>query len=252
MSITLLRHNLILEGVSVEDINSAIDNHVRVIINYDNGEENSSNGSRVIEVYTYGLTKAGNPAIRAFQPYGDTSSKVPSWKLFRIDRINGWEETKQKFSEPASNYYSGVGEYNEDGDGSMSVVYKSATFGDGGEDENKGLNVFKTDTEKRMERLRQQVNNPITVNDLKNKNRNGAFNTDSEKQIDNLKKQDKEKEEVESGETTYKTPEERELERKADSLVDDHEDDEVFKTDTEKRMERLRQQLNNPTYLNNI
>ena len=67
---------------------------------------------RIIEVYAYGLTKAGNPVIRAFQPYGDTSSRVPSWKFFRIDRIIYWKPTKQIFTKPASDYYKNIGNFN--------------------------------------------------------------------------------------------------------------------------------------------
>ena len=64
----ILNEMLITEAASVNDVNSAIDNHERVIINYHTNGEDANTGARVIEVYAYGLTKAGNPVIRAFQP----------------------------------------------------------------------------------------------------------------------------------------------------------------------------------------
>ena len=95
---------ILAESVSVSDINDAIDNHKRIIINYHTDGEDNATGARVIEVYVYGTTKAGNPVIRAFQPYGDTTSRVPSWKFFRLDRISDWKDTQQRFSRPASDY----------------------------------------------------------------------------------------------------------------------------------------------------
>ena len=170
----LLTEVLITESVSVIDVNKAIDNHNRIIINYNTRGEDIATGSRVIEVYAYGLTKAGNPVIRAFQPYGDTSSRVPSWKFFRLDRISEWKPTKQTFSKPASEYYKGLGMFNPNGDNTMSVVYKIAKFGDdifdiSSEGPKLKDKIFKTDTENKLERLRQQVTNPIKISDLKSK-----------------------------------------------------------------------------------
>lgn len=126
----LLQEILLTESVSVNEIEDAMDNHKRVIINYHSKGEDVATGARVIEVYAYGLTKAGNPVIRAFQPFGDTTSKVPSWKFFRLDRISAWEETNQTFDRPASYVYRGLGDFNPDDDRTMSVVYKITTFGD--------------------------------------------------------------------------------------------------------------------------
>lgn len=148
----LLNEILLSESASAEEVLSAIDNHNRVIINYHTKGEDIASGARVIEVYAYGLTRAGNPVIRAFQPFGDTTSKVPSWKFFRLDRISKWEPTEQKFSDPASKRYPGLGEFNETGDKTMSTVYKVATF------DGKELTGY--------ERLMQQLNNPIRISDL--------------------------------------------------------------------------------------
>lgn len=165
---------LLTESVGIDEVNDALDNHKRVIINYRSKGEDKNTGARVIEVYAYGLTKAGNPCIRAFQPYGDTTSRVPSWKFFRLDRIIEWKPTEQTFDRPADFYYKNLGNFNPNGDETMSVVYKVAKFGNDQipqvsvNDEPKTKeDVYKTDSETRMERLKQQVNNPIKLSDIK-------------------------------------------------------------------------------------
>ena len=165
---------LLTESVSVDEVNDALDNHKRVIINYCSKGEDKNTGARVIEVYAYGLTKAGNPCIRAFQPYGDTTSRVPSWKFFRLDRIIEWKPTEQTFDRPADFYYKNLGDFNPNGDETMSVVYKVANFGNDqmpqasvNDDPKTKEDVYKTDSETRMERLKQQVNNPIKLSDIK-------------------------------------------------------------------------------------
>ena len=165
---------LLTESVGVDEVNDALDNHKRVIINYRSKGEDKNTGARVIEVYAYGLTKAGNPCIRAFQPYGDTTSRVPSWKFFRLARIIEWKPTEQTFDRPADFYYKNLGNFNPNGDETMSVVYKVAKFGNDQipqvsvNDEPKTKeDVYKTDSETRMERLKQQVNNPIKLSDIK-------------------------------------------------------------------------------------
>lgn len=165
---------LLTESVGVDEVNDALDNHKRVIINYRSKGEDKNTGARVIEVYAYGLTKAGNPCIRAFQPYGDTTSRVPSWKFFRLDRIIEWKPTEQTFNRPADFYYKNLGNFNPNGDETMSVVYKVAKFGNDqipqvsvNDDPKTKEDVYKTDSETRMERLKQQVNNPIKLSDIK-------------------------------------------------------------------------------------
>ena len=165
---------LLTESLGVDESNDALDQPKRVIINYRSKGEDKNTGARVIEVYAYGLTKAGNPCIRAFQPYGDTTSRVPSWKFFRLDRIIEWKPTEQTFDRPADFYYKNLGNFNPNGDETMSVVYKVAKFGNDQipqvsvNDEPKTKeDVYKTDSETRMERLKQQVNNPIKLSDIK-------------------------------------------------------------------------------------
>lgn len=283
------------ESVSINSVNDAIDRHIRVIINYHTKGENNNTGARLIEVYAYGLTKAGNPVIRAFQPYGDTTSRVPSWKFFRLDRISAWKPTGQTFSRPADFYYRNLGNFNPDGDETMSVVYKIAKFGNDTETtpnvtvsspkmknvannkqqqpQTQSNDVYKTDTEKRMERLRQQLNNPIKLSDIKTKN---GF-----RQYDNNTVQNKEttagpKMKQQPNTTTQQskqTDNSKELQQISNTFSDTKDKpisftdfnnrlsnqqqqnsksqqqpktDDVYKTDTERAMERLRQQLNNP------
>lgn len=243
---------LITESVSINSINDAIDTHTRIIINYHTRGENIATGARIIEVYAYGLTKAGNPVIRAFQPYGDTTSRTPSWKFFRLDRISYWKPTKQVFTKPASEYYRGIGDFNPNGDDSMSVVYKVAKFGNNTDNNeinrpinhsspklktpNKNDEIFKTDTEKRMERLRQQLDNPIKLSDIKTKQGFKQYSTDhtvSSQSGPKLKQQQDDQVPVKDN-------------IKQDTAQNDTNKNDIFKTDTERGMEKLRQQLQNP------
>lgn len=223
---------LLTESVSVNDIDDAMDGHKRILMSYRTKGEDKNTGPRVIEVYAYGLTKAGNPVIRAFQPYGDTTSKVPSWKFFRLDRIISWKDTGQIFDRPASDYYKGLGNFNPNGDNTMSVVYKIISF-NGHEldaplaqpvtkDGKPEAPTYKTDTEKRMARLRNQLNNPITLSDLRPSKQTAP--TPPSTTVDSPTPQPK---------PTPKEPE-------------------VFKTDTERGMERLRKQLEKPITLKDI
>lgn len=286
----LLSEILLEESVSVEDITDAIDNHTRVIMNYNStrGEGNNT-GPRVVEVYAYGLTKAGNPVIRAFQPYGDTTSRVPSWKMFRLDRIDNWNPTNQTFSRPASDYYKGLGDFNPNGDNTMSIVYKVAKF-DGSED-NGSEEVFKTNTEKNMERLRQQLDNPINIEDLKNQQaaynqllnkqetepEEEVYKTDTERGIESLRKQLENPRKIDLSQfDKRKTAPKKEVDAVDDTLdnakdkinsimgkqvsfkdlndtlsgakgeEEDENEEELYKTDTERGMDRLRRQLENP------
>lgn len=117
------------ENVDVKSVNDAIDRKYEVLINY-RGEEGEHTGPREIQPVAYGTTKAGFPAIRAFQPNGDTSSRVPSWKMFRLDRIESWKPQPDKvFDQPPGFDQQILGQFNPNGDESMSQVFKVASFG---------------------------------------------------------------------------------------------------------------------------
>ena len=137
------------ESVDVKSVNDSIQNTYGVVINY-RGEEGEHTGPRLIQPVAYGTTKKGFPAIRAFQPNGDTSSRVPSWKLFRLDRIERWEPHKEEvFDEPPGFRQEVLGNFNPNGDNGMSQVFKVASFGTnspvGGEPKDVQGPVTKTD-----------------------------------------------------------------------------------------------------------
>lgn len=153
---------------SVGNVNSAIDNHERVIISYDGEGKDKFKGPRMVDIYAYGLTRAGNPVIRAFQQYPHQNRTVKGWKFFRLDRITSWKNTGQTFYKPES--FSPYGDFNRNGDKTMSIVYNIAKFD--GESSDPSASVrpvakFKTRSETGLERLRNAVENPIYLKDLK-------------------------------------------------------------------------------------
>ena len=91
-----INEGILNEAVNGDEVIKAIDNRVGVLITY-KGEDNEHTGVRYIEPYVYGATTRNNPAIRAYQYYGDTKRGVPAWKLLRLDRIESWEPTDNKF-----------------------------------------------------------------------------------------------------------------------------------------------------------
>ena len=119
----LINEALLMEGVaSAADVNNAIDNLTQVEIRYLTDGKPIATGRRIIYPVAYGLTKSGNPVIRAFEPYGDTSSKVPAWKFFRLDRIKNWRPLKKTFRG------ENLEGFNENGDETMSIVYNIANI----------------------------------------------------------------------------------------------------------------------------
>lgn len=179
----LLQKKLLNESASVENVTRAMDNHSKVIINYHTKGKNEHTGTRVIEPVAYGLTKAGNPVIRAYQPYGDTTTKIPGWKFFRLDRISYWEETTSKFDKvPDFN----VDELNADGDETMSVViktYNSTIKPNGDNAVNSGPKtkekIFATAGDKQLslaQRNLERMKNGLRLDVINNKKVGNAFN----------------------------------------------------------------------------
>lgn len=117
---------LISEGVSSDEVKAAIDGKYNVNILYRDYEDQPPS-KRYIQVYNLSKTKGGNDAIRAYQIFGASKkgNKNGFWKIFRLDRIEGWFPTKVKWSEPVSDIDSSIPKYNANGDRSMSsVAYK--------------------------------------------------------------------------------------------------------------------------------
>jgi predicted DNA-binding transcriptional regulator YafY len=117
---------LLTEGVSFDDVKAAIDGKYNVNILYRDYEDQPPS-KRYIQVYNLAKTKSGNDAIRAYQIFGASKkgNKNGFWKIFRLDRIEGWFPTKVRWAAPVSDIEPNVPKYNANGDRSMSsVMYK--------------------------------------------------------------------------------------------------------------------------------
>ena len=186
---------VLVEDVQVGKINDAIMRSYEVKINYQS-ETDDASGERIIQPVAYGLSKAGKPVIRAYQPFGDTQTSVPAWKLFLVSGIQTWKPLfKRIFNKPPEGF-------NPNGDKSMSTVYRIAKFwGNSEKDATKQPEPIKADGPvkksdiqkprdislknhpeiKKLEKLRKQLDNPRYISDIiKNK----AFGTEP-KQDDN-------------------------------------------------------------------
>ena len=189
----ILEKLLLRESASPEQICKAIDNHSYVIINYHTDGKDDNTGSRIIMPVAYGLSTASNPVVRAYQPMGDTTSILNKWKLFRLDRISYWEETKKQF-EKNDLPQNALQQFNNDGDESMKIVNKLISFNNQ-LDATNGVNVGpktkekvdatinnqapQTDGEKLISLGRKNINNQkanIRVDLDNNKKANAVFN----------------------------------------------------------------------------
>ena len=118
--------NLIVEVASINDIVDSIKQKMRVIIYYD-GDEPGGKGLRIIEPVCYGYSKAGNQVLRAWDLEGAShrdylgEKPLPSWRMFRIDKIINYKPTLENFDSPRPNY-------NPNGDKSMTRVIVNAVF----------------------------------------------------------------------------------------------------------------------------
>ncbi len=118
----LSKVKLITEGVSFDEVKKAIDGKFNVNILYRDFDDQPPS-KRYIQVYNLAKTKASNDSIRAYQIFGASKSKESNgWKIFRLDRIEGWYPTSVKWSKPVSDLDSSIPKYNSNGDGSMSSI----------------------------------------------------------------------------------------------------------------------------------
>lgn len=147
---------LLREDASIDAINAAINNMRPVRIVY-NGPSGAGNGQRVIYPVAYGLSTAGNPVVRAFQPQGSTASEVPAWKFFRLDRIKSWRNINSRTFNPAQ-----LNGFNEDGDEQMETIYAISPIGQ--------VNVAKPDNnvEKGNEPEKILTTHPVTKGEVDN------------------------------------------------------------------------------------
>jgi predicted DNA-binding transcriptional regulator YafY len=100
---------IILEK-SVDQITNSVKNRNIVTIYYD-GEDNGGKGLREIEPFCFGVSKAGNLVLRAWERSGAsyTAQKgeqpLPGWRLFRFDRIGSYNlNPTETFAEPRPLY----------------------------------------------------------------------------------------------------------------------------------------------------
>lgn len=118
--------DVIVEVASISSIVDAIKKKRRVIVYYD-GDEPGGKGLRIIEPVCFGYSKKGNPVLRAWDLEGSShrgylgKKPLPSWRLFRVDKIIAFKPTMEKFNEIRPNY-------NPNGDKSMSRVIINAIF----------------------------------------------------------------------------------------------------------------------------
>ena len=119
-------NTLILEVASIDQITDAIRRR-RVCVIYYNGDEPGGRGLRVIEPVCFGYSKKGNPALRAWDREGAShraylgKKPLPSWRFFRVDKMEFIRPTQETFNEPRPNY-------NPNGDKSMERVLINAKF----------------------------------------------------------------------------------------------------------------------------
>ena len=119
--------SLILEVASIDSVVKAIKNKDKVIIYYD-GDEPGGRGLRNIEPVCFGYSKAGNPVLRAWDEEGASHTAykgeqpLPGWRLFRVDKIQSFRPSGEKFTTPKPGY-------NPRGDKSMTRVIINAVFG---------------------------------------------------------------------------------------------------------------------------
>jgi predicted DNA-binding transcriptional regulator YafY len=118
---------IINEIASLDSIINAIKNRHRVIIYYD-GDEPGGRGIREIEPVCLGVSKAGNKVLRAWDNEGSSHTAyigdqpLPSWRLFRLDKILSNKPTGEVYNEIRPGY-------NLNGDKSMVSVIINAKFG---------------------------------------------------------------------------------------------------------------------------
>lgn len=118
--------SLILEAASINDIKKSIEKK-QVCTIYYTGDEPGGRGLREIEPVCLGYSKANNLVLRAWDKTGAShtgylgTQPLPSWRLFRVDKITMYKPLRLNFNEPRPNY-------NFNGDKSMSRVIINAKF----------------------------------------------------------------------------------------------------------------------------
>jgi predicted DNA-binding transcriptional regulator YafY len=118
--------SLITEAASIDDIKRAIEQKQVCSIYYE-GDEPGGRGLREIEPVALGRSKAGNMVLRGWDRTGASHTAykgeqpLPSWRLFRVDKISMLKPTRENFTQAQPGY-------NFNGDKSMTQVIVIAKF----------------------------------------------------------------------------------------------------------------------------
>jgi predicted DNA-binding transcriptional regulator YafY len=126
MKLTNSLRGLLLEIASIDTIQNAVNNRQVCIVYYD-GDEPGGRGLREIEPVALGKSKAGNLVMRAWDREGASHTgykgeqPLPSWRLFRLDKVLSCKPTGEIYNTPRPNY-------NFNGDKSMITVITIAKF----------------------------------------------------------------------------------------------------------------------------
>lgn len=148
---------LLTESISSDEVKKAIQTHERIKVNYHAETVPLAEGDRIVEVYAYGITKSGKECMRVYQPYGDTSSKVPHWKLMLLSGVLSWQPTGFHFFRPAP-------DYNHWGDDTMAQCLLNAQFDKksikAANTQAQQQQLYRTDTEVGLDNLRKQLELP--------------------------------------------------------------------------------------------
>jgi predicted DNA-binding transcriptional regulator YafY len=117
---------LITEAASIDDIKKSIEQKQVCSIYYE-GDEPGGRGLREIEPVALGRSKAGNMVLRGWDRTGASHTAykgeqpLPSWRLFRVDKISMLKPTRENFTQAQPGY-------NFNGDKSMTQVILIAKF----------------------------------------------------------------------------------------------------------------------------
>ena len=121
MTLYNIAESLILEVAGKSTIMDCMVDRRIAEVYYDDDEDPGGKGKRWIEVYCYGVSKAGNDVVRVYQVGGDTKTMQPGWKLFRVDRMDALKKLGGTFSEPKPLF-------NPTGDKDMTKIYNITNF----------------------------------------------------------------------------------------------------------------------------
>lgn len=126
MKLTESLKGLLLEIASIESVQNAIKRREVCTVYYD-GDEPGGKGIREVEPVALGKSKSGNLVMRAWDREGASHTAykgeqpLPSWRLFRLDKIMTIKPTGEIYNEPRPGY-------NFNGDKSMTSVIIVAKF----------------------------------------------------------------------------------------------------------------------------